>query len=197
MLWILFELSKFVPFSFDVVFRSDFWIHTNVCSLILLLPRRCWYMCQHRSTPEDQGMYVCDQFSKPLKVDGVQIYLLDVSCKWPTLYKMWHIKKHGRIITFFLFKILYYNEKFNIVVIVFRLDFKFSNMFSSLISCLILGFHTCFKVWFPIFKYVSSLFLGFQTSFKLIWHIYMFVNQPLTMDRIHMFLLEVAWLTCM
>jgi hypothetical protein len=44
-------------------------------------------------------------------------------------------------------------------------------------------------------QYDFGLFLGFQTSFRLIR--VMLVHIPLTMDRIHMYLLEIAWLTCM
>jgi hypothetical protein len=38
----------------------------------------------------DHDRYANEQLSKPLKVDGMQIYLLDGACKWLMLCKMWY-----------------------------------------------------------------------------------------------------------
>jgi hypothetical protein len=63
-------------------------------------------------------------------------------------------------------------NKYNIIAIVSMFDFMFDFKFSSM------------------YLTFSSLFLGFQASFKFI-EAHMLVNRPLTMDIIHISLLEI------
>jgi hypothetical protein len=64
-----------------------------------------------------------EQLSKPLKMDGIQKFLLDVTC----LNYMQNVvaRKHGNMIThFFGSKISIWMRKYNIIVIVFNFDFE-------------------------------------------------------------------------
>lgn len=67
-------------------------------------------------------------------------------------------------------------NKYNIIAIVSMFDFIFDFRFDFKFSSMYLAF--------------SSLFLGFQASFKFI-EAHMLVNRPLTMDIIHISLLEM------
>jgi hypothetical protein len=67
------------------------------------------------------GMF--EQLSKPLKMDGIQVSLLDVAC----LNYMQNViaRKLGKMIThFFGSKTYIWMRKYNIVVIVFNFDFE-------------------------------------------------------------------------
>jgi len=56
-------VPSFVPLNYDVIFRSDFSPHINVCSPTLLL---LWGMALNaclriNALFQDQGMYACEQ----------------------------------------------------------------------------------------------------------------------------------------
>jgi len=70
----------------------------------------------------DHDRYVYEQLSKPLKVDGIQIYLLDVTFKWLMLCKMWHQELNMAKWFFIVFvsKNIIIMNKYNIIVIIFK-----------------------------------------------------------------------------
>jgi hypothetical protein len=78
--WIFFENWKFVVLNSSLVFRFDFSPHTDVWNPIFLLP--CSYR-KHVSTwmhlKIKTSMFE-QLISKPLKMDGIQISLLNVTC---------------------------------------------------------------------------------------------------------------------
>ncbi len=64
-----------------------------------------------------------EQLSKPLKMEGIHIYLLDVACLISMQNAM--AKKHGKMITHcFCSKIYLWMGKYNVVIIVFNFDFE-------------------------------------------------------------------------
>jgi hypothetical protein len=67
------------------------------------------------------GMF--EQLSKPLKMDRIHIYLLDVTCL--TSMQNVVVRKCGKMIThFFCSKLHIWMKKYDIVVIVFNFDFE-------------------------------------------------------------------------
>jgi hypothetical protein len=64
-----------------------------------------------------------EQLSKALKMDGIEISLLDVACL--TFMQNVATRKRGKMIThFFGSKFYFWMKKYNIVVIVFNFDFE-------------------------------------------------------------------------
>ncbi len=123
-----FELSKFTPLNFDLIFRLDFWTQTNVCNstilsfsslmLGLILCFQVYFSDLISSLISNFQIYfqVCFMFSslfkfirvgmlmnRPLTMDKICMFLLEIS--WLTCMQNIAPKTCGKMITLFvLFK---------------------------------------------------------------------------------------------
>jgi hypothetical protein len=125
------EYSKLAILNYNVVFRRNFWPHTNVWKSNFLVVMEVLNVCVNFDAFGDQKMYAW-QLSKPLKMNGIQISLLNVAC----LNSMQNVgaRKCGKMITHcFWFKFVFLNKEIQHRCHCFQLWFwKWNVLFNSI-----------------------------------------------------------------